>query len=366
MSGRAVVTTSIGGAGRAATSAGVSRIRRNGPWVSGRSPVTGPPTRMGAGSSAPASACAVPVTSSRATGTPSASSSTARPPVETASASSPGTVSAIGRIAPASPGRLNPPVTIPASTSSTRSSAAPSTWTDGSDASSSGRTPTLRATASATTCATTWSEVRPSSGGPRSAWVDSSIAVCSMVWVGSASVAGRDHPGADGAVGRLVDQDEAAGGAVAASTRRHSSGWVVRSRTRPISLSPSSSAASSRCSVLTSSRYCRSLTSARAAAGRVLDRVASARLAATRLVHPADHRVDVLGDQRLVVRPADHVAAGDVDLVLEPDRHRHRRVRLVDRAVGRCRSTRSVEVNPEGSTMTSSPGLSTPPATWPA
>ncbi len=119
--------------------------------------------------------------------------------------------------------------------------------------------------------------------------------------------------------------------------RRYSSaksGCVVRRSTRPISLSPSPLGLSSRCRVLTSSRYWMSLTSART--DRVVCLTASLVPGRERLVgHPADHRVDVLGDVRGVVRAADHVAAGDVDLVRQPDRHRHRRERLVDRPVHR-------------------------------
>ena len=49
--------------------------------------------------------------------------------------------------------------------------------------------------------------------------------------------------------------------------------------------------------------------------------------------HPADHRLHVLGDDRLVVRAADHVAAGDVQVVLEHQGHRHGRVGLRHGAV---------------------------------
>src|SRR5690606_20834353 len=39
------------------------------------------------------------------------------------------------------------------------------------------------------------------------------------------------------------------------------------------------------------------------------------------------------GDVRLVVRPGDHVAAGDVEVVLEAEGDRHGRERLLDRPV---------------------------------
>ena len=107
-----------------------------------------------------------------------------------------------------------------------------------------------------------------------------------------------------------------------------SSGTVVRSLTRPISLSARDVADSSRCSVLTSSRYCRPRTTARAERVVCLIAYLAPTVSGRGLVHPADHRLDVLGDRRRVVRPADQVTAGDVDLVGEPDRHRHRRVRL--------------------------------------
>lgn len=81
--------------------------------------------------------------------------------------------------------------------------------------------------------------------------------------LGAVSAGGVDHPRADGHTGRLVDEDERAGGAVL-EYESTSSGTVVRSWMRPISLSPSSLVSLSRWSVLTSSRYCTSLTSARA------------------------------------------------------------------------------------------------------
>src|SRR5581483_7987321 len=58
-------------------------------------------------------------------------------------------------------------------------------------------------------------------------------------------------------------------------------------------------------------------------AGGVLDRQLLTRLQRGGR-HPADHGVDVLGGRRGVVDPGDHVAAGDVDIVLEADGHRHR------------------------------------------
>ena len=109
----------------------------------------------------------------------------------------------------------------------------------------------------------------------------------------------------------------------------HSSGTVVRSWTRPISLRPSSLVSWSRCSVLTSRRYWMSLTSARAV--RVVCLIASFwRGLQRRVGHPADHRVDVLAGLRGVLDAGDHVAAGDVDVVLEAHGHRHRRERLGD------------------------------------
>ena len=51
------------------------------------------------------------------------------------------------------------------------------------------------------------------------------------------------------------------------------------------------------------------------------------------LGHPADHRRDVLAHVGPVVGPAEHVAAGDVDVVLEPHDDRPRREGLLERAV---------------------------------
>ena len=55
----------------------------------------------------------------------------------------------------------------------------------------------------------------------------------------------------------------------------------------------------------------------------VLDRVAPA-LGQRLLAHPADHRVQLVGGGRLILCLDDHVAAGDVDLVGQAQRHRHR------------------------------------------
>ena len=68
----------------------------------------------------------------------------------------------------------------------------------------------------------------------------------------------------------------------------------------------------------------------------------------------------------LVVRAADHVAAGDVDVVVEQQRHRHGRERLVAPRRRLCSIRRDRVVKPDGRCITSSPGLNTPPATWPA
>jgi hypothetical protein len=49
-----------------------------------------------------------------------------------------------------------------------------------------------------------------------------------------------------------------------------------------------------------------------------------------RVGHPADHGVDVLAGLGCVGRTADHVAAGDVDVVLQTHGDRHRGERLRD------------------------------------
>ena len=103
----------------------------------------------------------------------------------------------------------------------------------------------------------------------------------------------------------------------------------MRSCTRPISLSPSSLGLLVAVQRVDVEAVLDVLDQRPARAGGVLDRQLLART--QRLVgHPADHRVDVLAGLRGVLRAADHVAAGDVDVVLEPDGHRHRRERLVD------------------------------------
>ncbi len=50
--------------------------------------------------------------------------------------------------------------------------------------------------------------------------------------------------------------------------------------------------------------------------------------------HPAHDRLEVAVDRRPVVRPADHVPARDVEVAVEPDRHRHRCARLGQRPLG--------------------------------
>ncbi len=69
-------------------------------------------------------------------------------------------------------------------------------------------------------------------------------------------------------------------------------------------------------------------------ARRVLQRIAVLRLE-RRIAHPAHHGVEILARDRPVRRTAQHVAARHVDVVLEVDRHRHRRERLVERSVER-------------------------------
>ena len=172
--------------------------------------------------------------------------------------------------------------------------------------------------------------------------------------------AAQDHAGGEGVVRRFVDEDERAGAAVAAvlveeqrlrGAQRDAADLVERRATSP---------SSSRCSVFTSSRYCRSFTSARAHFDVCL----------IAYFDPASSLLRSLNQQTIasmswptcgpVVRPADHVAPADVEVVLEPDRDRHRRRRLLDRAVGGRRSTAIVDVNPDGSTTTSSPRLYVP------
>ena len=84
-------------------------------------------------------------------------------------------------------------------------------------------------------------------------------------------------PRADRVVRRLVDQDEAAGRAVAAVGVDHQR-RAERRCTRPISLSAELGRSSTCSSVLTSTRYSSSLDDRPRRAGRVLDRVAAAGL----------------------------------------------------------------------------------------
>ena len=51
--------------------------------------------------------------------------------------------------------------------------------------------------------------------------------------------------------------------------------------------------------------------------------------------HPDDRRLELLLDSRHVARPHDHVAAADVDFVVERERDRLRRERFVQLAVER-------------------------------
>jgi hypothetical protein len=73
------------------------------------------------------------------------------------------------------------------------------------------------------------------------------------------------------------------------------------------------------------------------------------------LGHPHHHRVERPVDARQVVRPHQHVAAADVDLVLERQRHRLRRERLARLAVPRVTIAFTRLRAPEGSAITSSP-----------
>ena len=108
-----------------------------------------------------------------------------------------------------------------------------------------------------------------------------------------------------------------------------------------------------------------SSTSAREA--RVVCLTASAGAGLERaLAHPAELGGELAGDDRRPVGVGEHVAAADVDVVVEPDRHRLRRDRGLERARRRSRSPATRVRRPDGSTTTSSPARQTPPATSPA
>ena len=63
--------------------------------------------------------------------------------------------------------------------------------------------------------------------------------------------------------------------------------------------------------------------------GRMAQRVTAAHLQVGVGTEPTDHRLDLLAAFRWVVLLDDHVAAADVDLVLERDRHGHRGIGLL-------------------------------------
>ena len=83
------------------------------------------------------------------------------------------------------------------------------------------------------------------------------------------------------------------------------------------------------------------------------------------LIHPADVRAQFRAHARQVFQTDDHVAAADVDIVLEAQRDglRSRRPRRPSRR--RSRFAFTVVLNPPGSTMTCWPALTMPPAIWP-
>jgi hypothetical protein len=170
-----------------------------------------------------------------------------------------------------------------------------------------------------------------------------------------------DHPGADGVVRRLVDEDERAGRAVArVVVDEQRAAWCAAHAADVVE--PELGRLRSRCSVLTSRRY--ELLDHRAhRARRVLDRVARA---AARSGSSVIQQTIASSSARRAAGCAGGRSCRRARRRGRPRaaRHRHRRERLVDRAVeGVDRGDRVVA--PEGSTDLVA-GRSTPPATWPA
>ena len=149
---------------------------------------------------------------------------------------------------------------------------------------------------------------------------------------------GQDHARGDGAVGVRVDQDERAGCGVAGvlvEQQRHlraqrDTAQFVEFQ-RGCALVPVQG-------VDVEPVVQRGHLDPRGARG-VLDDVVAAWFQRRFVGHPAHRGVEVLRHVRLVVRPRDHVAARDVDVVGQADRHRHRRERLRRRARSVLRSS---------------------------
>ncbi len=138
-------------------------------------------------------------------------------------------------------------------------------------------------------------------------------------------------PCTDGVVGRLVDEDEAPGGAVAPVL-------VHEQRRRQAQPQPADLVQLEPVGLLLAVERVhvdavqQLVHLGERRARGVLDPVAAGgRERALR--HPAHHRVDVARLDGLVVRTADHVAARHVDVVLEAQRDRQRRVGLLELAL---------------------------------
>src|ERR687897_1136086 len=141
----------------------------------------------------------------------------------------------------------------------------------------------------------------------------------------------QDDAGAHRVVGDLVDQDEAAGGAVAAGLvgeKKHPGGG----RHPPDLVEPQAVRHLVAVEGVDVEPVLQVLYEGPAPPRRVLDRQLGAGPEVGVLREPADHRLEILAHMRPVAYPAQHVAAGDVDVVGEPHGHRHRREGLGDRA----------------------------------
>ena len=143
------------------------------------------------------------------------------------------------------------------------------------------------------------------------------------------------------------------------------SGTVERSRTRPMSLSDRLWAPSSRCSVLTSSRYCRSRTTVRAV--RVVCLIAYFRPTCSEACSSIQQ---IIASMSWAGRGAlcGRQIMSPREMSIWSSRRTVTDIGAYASSTGPSAvSTEAIrEVKPLGSTMTSSPGLSTPPATCPA
>ena len=173
-----------------------------------------------------------------------------------------------------------------------------------------------------------------------------------------------DHPGADGLVRRLVEQDERAGRAVlgvrdrrraarraAAGRRRCRSARAARARARRRACATSTTRDELVDDARTERVVCLIASFARGSSGRSL--IQQTRASSSRAT---------TGGRRGI---GEHVAARDVEVVREPDRHRHAAAIAASSGPSTVSTAATRVRRPDGRTTTSSPARQTPPATWP-